>query len=144
MNELFARVMHIRPCLTIYEASSWQPLGWVIDFKEGWDINHCPMVIACLCVWRRPSISARRRLIALPLPPCIHCSYLTPCYTPNAKPGNAYLKLAGPNLQICYIIWVCWSWIGSVGCFSGLDIGSLAVFVNLYWGGWNVGWLTSG
>lgn len=54
--------MHIKVCSTICEAIALDShSAGVIDFKAAWDINHCPGVIACLCVRRRRSISARRK-----------------------------------------------------------------------------------
>lgn len=131
--------MHIKLCLTICQASSRQPLGRGDRFQSGMrhqSLSRGDWLFVCAAVALHLSKAKVGWLLFLPL--YIHCSYLTPCYTPNAERGNAYLHSAGPSLHICNIIWVSWSWIGwfaGVGR-AGLVVwlfASLAAFVHLFW-----------
>lgn len=127
--------MHIKLCLTICQARSRQPLGRDDRFQSRMrhqSLSHGDWLFVCAAVALH--LSEAKVGWLLPLPLCIHCGYLTPCYTPNAERGNAYLHFTGPSHHMRNIIWVSWCWIGwcERSRFSSLVIASLAAFVHLF------------
>lgn len=130
--------MHIKLCLTICQARSRQPLGRGDRFQSRMrhqSLSRGDWLFVCAAVALH--LSKAKVGWLLPLPLYIHCSYLTPCYTPNAESGNSYLHFAGLSLHMRNIIWVSWCWIGwcagvSRAGFCSLVIASLAAFVHLF------------
>lgn len=123
--------MHIKLCLTVCQATFGQPLGQ--DDRFGSRMRHQSLSRGdwvFVCAAAALHLSEAKVGWLLPLPRCIDCGYLTPCYTPSAEHGNAYLHLAGPSLHMSKIIWVSWRWIGWRSRFSSYCF--LAAFLHLF------------
>lgn len=128
-------VMYIKLCLAICQARSRQPLGWVDRFQSRMrhqSLSRGDWLFVCATVALH--LGEAKVGWLLPLPLHIHCAYLTPCYTPGAECGNAYLHMAGLSLHMHNIIWASWRWIGWCvqSRLSRLVIACLAAFVHLF------------
>lgn len=94
--------MYIKLHLAICQARPWQPLGLGDRFQSGMrhqSLSRCDWLFVCATAAPPSERGEARPGWLLPLPLYIHWSCLTPCYTPAAECGNAYLHSAGPSLS---------------------------------------------